>query len=348
MLDKILTLFYDFNKLQNRFSKTAQISSIVHNLLKGNGHMGKFIIKRLLWIIPVIIAVSIFVFTIMYFTPGDPAMIILGTNATEEMYEAKRTELGIDKPYIVQLGIFLKDVFLKGDLSNSFKTDQEVSKQVIMRLPYTLKLALGSVLLSMLIGIPLGVYAATHQATWKDNLSMFGALFCLSMPDFWFALLLVMLFSLNLGWLPSIGADGFIYYILPCFAIALGGAAHIARQTRSSMLEVIRQDYIVTARSKGQKERTVIYRHALKNALIPIITVAGMQTAKMFGGALVAEVIFSIPGVGSYMLTAINNRDYPAVRGGVLIIAVCFCLIMLIVDIIYAVVDPRIREQYES
>jgi ABC-type dipeptide/oligopeptide/nickel transport system permease component len=310
--------------------------------------MWKFIIKRLLWIIPVIIAVSIFVFTIMYFSPGDPAMIILGTSATEDMYEAKRAELGIDKPYVVQLGVFLKNVFLQGDLGNSFKTNQDVAKQVIIRLPYTLILALGSVLLSVLIGIPLGVYAATHQSTWKDNVSMFSALFCVSMPNFWFALLLVMLFSLELGWLPSIGANSFKCYILPCVSIALSGAASIARQTRSSMLEVIRQDYIATARAKGQKERAVTYKHALKNALIPIITVIGMQTATMFGGSLVAEAIFSIPGVGSYMLTAINNRDYPAVRGGVLIIAICFCIIMLIVDIIYAIVDPRIREQYES
>ncbi len=298
--------------------------------------------------IPVIIGVSIFVFTIMYFSPGDPAMIILGSNATEEMYEAKRVELGINEPYIVQLGVFLKNIFLQADFGNSFKTNQDVVSQVLMRLPYTLKLALGSVLLSLLIGIPLGVLAATNQSSWKDNGSMFLSLFFVSMPNFWFALLLVMLFSLTLGWLPSIGADSFRCYILPCISIAVGGAGGIARQTRSSMLEVIRQDFITTARSKGQKELVVIYQHALKNALIPIITVVGMQVASMFGGALVAEAIFSIPGVGSYMLTSIANRDYPAVRGGVLIIAICFSLIMLIVDIIYAIVDPRIRAQYES
>jgi peptide/nickel transport system permease protein len=310
--------------------------------------MWKYVVKRLLWIIPVIIAVSIFVFTIMYFTPGDPAMIVLGSNATEEMYEAKRVELGIDKSYVVQLGNFLKDVFLRADLGNSFKTNQSVFNQVLIRLPYTLLLAMGSVLLSILIGMPLGVLAATNHNSWKDNVSMFASLFCVSMPSFWFALLLVMLFSLKLGWLPSIGADSFKCYILPCVSVAVGGAAAIARQTRSSMLEVIRQDFIVTARSKGQKEHTVIYSHALKNALIPVITVIGMQIATMFGGSLVSEAIFSVPGVGSYMLSAINNRDYPAVRGGVLVIAVCFCLIMLLVDIIYAIVDPRIRAQYEA
>ena len=308
--------------------------------------MGKFIIKRLLWIIPVIIAVSIFVFTIMFFTPGNPEIIILGTNATEEMYEAKRVELGIDKPYIVQLGVFMKDVFLNADLGNSYITSQSVLTQVLMRLPYTLYLAFGSIILSMLIGIPGGVFAATHRSTWKDNIVMFASLFCVSMPSFWFALLLVMLFSLTLGWLPSVGAASLKYYIMPCLSLALGGAAGIARQTRSSMLEVIRQDYITTASSKGQKERIIIYKHALKNALIPIITVVGMQIAAMFGGSLVAEVIFSITGVGSYMMNAITSRDYPVVRGGVLIISICFCLIMLLVDIVYAIVDPRIREQY--
>lgn len=310
--------------------------------------MVKFIVKRLLWMIPVIICVSVFVFTVMYFTPGDPAELILGSTATEEMLAAKRAELGIDQPYFVQLGAFLKNMFLKGDFGTSYKTNQSVVEQVLIRLPYTLYLALGSVFLSIIIGIPLGVIAATNQYTWKDNLAMFTALFAVSMPNFWFALLLVMLFALKLGWLPSVGAAGIRYFVMPCISVAVGGAAGIARQTRSSMLEVIRQDYITTARAKGLKEGTVIYKCALKNALIPIITVVGMQIAGMFGGSLIAEVIFSIPGVGSYMLTAINNRDYPAVRGGVMIISICFCIIMLLVDVIYAVVDPRIRAQYEN
>lgn len=310
--------------------------------------MLKFIVIRVLWLIPIIIGVSIFVFTIMYFAPGDPAMIILGPLATDEMLELKRIELGIDQSYFVQLGVFLRDVFLRGDLGNSFRTNQSVFGQVMMRLPNTLYLALGSTFLAVLIGIPLGVVAATNQHTWKDNASVFSSLFFDSMPSFWFALLLVMIFSLRLGWLPSTGADTLRHYILPCVAVALGSAGGIARQTRSSMLEVVRQDFISTARSKGQSERVVKYRHALKNALIPIITVVGLQIAGMFGSAIIAEAIFTIPGVGSYMLLSINSRDYPAVRGGVLIIAICFSLIMLIVDIIYALVDPRIREQYDE
>lgn len=310
--------------------------------------MGRYILKRFIWIIPVILCVAVFVFTLMYFTPGDPAQIILGSNATEEMYEAKREELGLNDSYIVQLGNFLKNVFLRGDLGKSYKTQQDVLEQVLIRLPYTMKLAFGSVILSILIGIPLGVIAATNQYNWKDNLSMFAALFSVSMPSFWFALLMVILFSINLRWLPSTGADTWIHYIMPCISVAVGGAAGIARQTRSSMLEVIRQDYITTARAKGLSERVVIYRIALKNALIPVVTVIGMQIAGMFGGSLISEVIFSIPGVGSYMLNAINNRDYPTVRGGVLIISVCFCLIMLLVDIVYALIDPRIRAQYEE
>ena len=284
----------------------------------------------------------------MYFTPGDPAQIILGMNATEEMYAAKRVELGIDKPYLVQLGTFLKEVFLSGDLGTSYQTQQPVAQQVIQRLPFTLRLAIGGVFISILIGIPLGVIAATNQYSWKDNLSMFGALFAVSMPNFWLALLLVIVFALNLRWLPSTGVDGLKSYIMPWISVSLGGAAGIARQTRSSMLEVIRQDYITTARAKGLKERTVIYRTALKNALIPVITIVGMHMAGMFGGSIISEAIFSIPGVGSYMLNAISYRDYAAVRGGVLIISVCFCIIMLLVDIIYALVDPRIRAMYEG
>ena len=202
--------------------------------------------------------------------------------------------------------------------------------------------------MAILIGLPLGVIAATNQYSWKDNLSIFSSLFCVSMPSFWFSLIMVMLFSLRLRILPPLGIDSWKCYIMPCLSIAVGGAANVARQTRSSMLEVIRQDYVTTARAKGQKERLVIYGDALQNALIPVITVIGGQFANMMGGSIIAEVVFSIPGVGSYMLDAISFRDYPAVRGGVLIISLCFCLIILAVDILYAFVDPRIRAQYES
>ncbi|WP_394926445.1 ABC transporter permease [uncultured Robinsoniella sp.] len=310
--------------------------------------MFKFIGKRILWLIPVILGVTFFVFTIMYFTPGDPVKIMLGANATEEQIEQKTEELGLDKPFLVRFGNYCKDVFFHFDFGKSYQTNQSVTDQILARFPYTFRIALFSVLLATIIGIPIGVIAATHQYSWKDNLSMFGSLFCVSMPNFWFALILVMIFSQKLGILPSSGISSWKSYILPVVSCAIGGAASIARQTRSSMLEVIRQDYITTARAKGQKENQVIYGHALKNALIPIIQTVGNMFGGSLGGALIAETIFSIPGMGVYLMTGISQRDYPVVQGGVIFIAICFCLCILLVDLVFAFVDPRIRSQYKS
>lgn len=310
--------------------------------------MLKFIGKRLLWMVPVILGVTFFVFTIMYFTPGDPVRMTLGANATEEQYLQKQAELGLDKPFLVRFGTYCKNVFLHFDFGTSYQTKQSVTAQIMQRFPYTLRIALISVAIAVVIGIPIGVLAATHQYTWKDNLSMFGSLFCVSMPNFWFALILVMIFCQKLGWLPSSGISSWKCYILPCISCALGSAAGIARQTRSSMLETIRQDYITTARAKGQKEWKVIYEHALKNALIPIIQTIGNMVGASLGGALIAETIFSIPGMGVYMMNGIAQRDYPVVQGGVIFISLCFCLCMLLVDVIFAFIDPRIRSQYQS
>lgn len=310
--------------------------------------MGKFILKRLLWLIPVILGVTLFVFTIMYITPGDPVRLMLGANATEETIQATRDELGLNDSFVVRFLKYCNDVFLHFDFGKSYQTKQFVTDQIMARFPFTLKVALISVAMATIIGIPIGVLAATHQYSWMDNLSMFGSLFCVSMPSFWFALILVMIFCQKLGILPAGGIGSWECYILPCVSCALGGAAGIARQTRSSMLEVIRQDYITTARAKGQKEFKVIYSHALKNALIPIIQTVGNMVGASLGGALIAETIFSIPGMGVYMMNGISQRDYPVVQGGVIFIAICFCLCMLLVDIIFAFVDPRIKSQYAS
>lgn len=308
--------------------------------------MGRYILRRLLWIIPVIFCVTIMVFTIMYITPGDPAKMILGSNATEERVEQLHEEMGLNGTYLQRLGAYMKQVFTQGDLGASYYTKVSVTEQIKARLPFTLRIAAMSILIAALVGIPLGVLAATHHFSWIDNLSMFASLFCVSMPSFWFALILVQIFALKLGILPAVGLQSWKGYILPCVSLAIGGAAGLARQTRSSMLEVIRQDYITTARAKGQTETKVIYKHALKNALIPIITVMGGMFGGSLGGALIAETIFSIPGMGVYLTGAISQRDYPIIQGGVLFISICFCLIMLLVDIVYALVDPRIRSQY--
>lgn len=310
--------------------------------------MSRYIYKRLLLMIPVVIMVAVLIFTIMYFTPGDPAIIILGPNASLEQLAAKRAELGIDQPYLVQLWNYLKNVFIRFDFGNSFINGRSVSSQIMERFPRTLMIAALSVLLSIVAGVPLGIVASVHQYTWKDNASMFAALIAASMPGFWIAQMMSLLFALKLGWLPATGIDSWKCYILPVVANAIGGIAAMARQTRSSMLEVIREDYITTARAKGQIEHKVIYHHALRNALIPIVTCAGGAFGFQLGGALVVETVFSIPGLGKYMMDAINQRDYPSIRGTVIFLAIAFSIVMLAVDIMYAFIDPRIKGQYQS
>lgn len=307
--------------------------------------MLKFIIKRVLWVIPVIICVAILIFTIMYLTPGDPVLQIVGTNSTPEQLAAVRSELGLDQPYLIQLKNYLINTFIRFDFGTSWMTNQSVLAQIKARLPYTLLIGLLSVLVAIVVGIPLGIMAATNQYNWKDSLAIFLSLFCVSMPQFWFALILVVVFAVQLGMLPAVGIRTWTGYVLPVVSTAVGAIANIARQTRSSMLEVISQDYITTARAKGQKERNVIYRHALRNALNPIITIVGGIVAGVLGGTMVTEQIFSIPGIGSYLLTAVSARDYPVIRGSVLVISVMFCICMLLVDILYVIVNPRMANE---
>lgn len=310
--------------------------------------MTKYIAKRLLWMIPVVLGVTIVIFSIMHFVPGDPAVIILGTEATEAELAAKREQLGLTQPFLVQLLTYMKNVFLHFDFGNSYITNNSITSELLARLPRTALVGFVSMILMLVIGIPLGITAAVHQNGFGDRLCMIIALIGVSVPSFWLGLLLVIAFALKLGWLPASGIGGFEFYILPCIASAFGGIASLARQSRSSMLEVIRSDYVVTARAKGLSENSVIYRHALPNALIPIITVAGSHLAHIFGGSVVIENVFSIPGIGSYMVTAVNNRDYTVVTGCVIFLAVTFSLVMLLVDVVYAFVDPRIKAQYTS
>ena len=310
--------------------------------------MGKYILKRLLWMIPVILGVAIVIFTIMFFTPGDPVRSILGPEATAAQIAALRADMGLDDPFIVQLGRYLKDLFLHLDFGTSYIYGTPVIDELLIRLPRTLTIGLLCMLLQVCVGIPLGILAATNHNKLGDRLSMFIALFGVSIPQFWFAMMLVLLFAVELQWLPASGFEGFEYFILPCIANAFGGIATQARQTRSSMLDVIRADYITTARSKGMSERRVILRHALPNALIPVITILGNGFAMMLGGTVVIENIFSIPGIGMFLTAAIGNRDYPIIRSAVVLLAIVFSLIMLLVDLVYAFVDPRIRAQYEG
>ena len=309
--------------------------------------MIRYVIKRILWMIPIILGVTFIVVILLDLTPGDPARQLLGNFATEEEIEVLREEMGLNKPLIVRYVKYIGGV-LHGDLGTSYFTKESVLADILQRFPYTLLLVVISMALAIITGIPTGVYAATHQYTWKDNVSIVLSLFCVSMPNFWFALILVQIFATKLGWVPPLGIDTWKGWILPAIAVSIGYSATIARQTRSSMLEEIRQDYVVTARAKGQSEGKVIYKHALKNALIPVIVIIGSVFGASLGGAVIAETVFAIPGLGNYTLSALTSRDYPAVQGSVLFIAVLYSVIMLIVDLVFAFVDPRIKSQYSS
>ena len=310
--------------------------------------MARYIGKRLLWMIPVIIGVAILIFSLMYYAPGNPAKIILGSEATEQQLAEKTAQMGLDQPYLVQLGNYLYNVFLKFDFGNSYITNASVAGELMTRMPRTAIISVVSILITALVGIPLGISAATHAGKWQDSASMLVALAGVSMPDFWVGMMLVLVFSLRLGWLPSTGIGGWQYYVLPIICSAVSSIANLARQTRSSMLEVIRSDYVVTARSKGLSERKVIWGHALPNALIPVVTILGSRFAHCLGGSAIIETLFSIPGCGLYVLTGVNNRDYPVVQGCVIILAAIAALGMLLVDLLYAFIDPRIKAQYQG
>ena len=307
--------------------------------------MGKYILKRILLMIPVILGVVILVFTLMQLTPGDPAEVILGTTATSEQIEELRGELGLNDPYIVQLLRYMKEVFIQFDFGTSYISKVSISAELATRYPYTLVFAVAGMVLSLGIGIPLGVNAAVHQNSIADYGTMAIALIGTSLPGFWFALVLILLFSSKLGWLPAYGVGGIQFWIMPIISTAFAGITTMARPMRSGMLEVIHSDYITMAKSKGVKKKAVIYKHALPNALIPVITVASMSFGTSLGGTLIAETIFAIPGVGVYIVNAVNNRDYPVVQGGVIVLAITFSIIMLLCDLVIAAVDPRVKAQ---
>ncbi len=307
--------------------------------------MIRYIGKRLLQMIPILLTVAILIFTLMYFVPGDPVEIMLGDTATPEQIAAARAKFGLDKPYLIRLWNYLVGI-VHLDFGTSYLQGSSVASELFLRFPRTLTLASLSILFTIVVGIPIGIQCAIHANKLSDKIWMFLTMLGNSMPGFWLALLLVILFSVKLGLLPSNGTGGLEYYILPVVANSIGSLADIARQTRSSMLEVIRSDYVVTARAKGLPEKEVIWKHALPNALIPIITVCGSRFGFMLGGTVIIESVFSIPGIGMYMVNGINSRDYPVVQGSIIYIAFIFAFIMLITDLIYAYVDPRIKAQY--
>jgi peptide/nickel transport system permease protein len=310
--------------------------------------MIRYILRRLIWLIPVVLGVTFLILTIMYFIPGDPVAIMLGSGATPDDIAQAREMLGLNGSYLQRFWTYARNVFFRFDLGTSLQYNSPVTADMVMRFPRTFTLAVVSMLISVCAGIPLGIIAATHQNKLSDRSAMFMAIFGVSMPSFWLAILLVLLFSMKLRLLPSYGIGGLQYYILPAIANSFGGIAGFARQTRSSVLECIRADYVTTARAKGLTENRVLFSHIIPNSLIPIITYAGTQFSTLLGGAIVIENVFTIPGIGAYMVQGISFMDYGAVQGSVIFSAIVFSLVMLIVDVIYAYVDPRIKAQYEN
>ena len=292
-------------------------------------------------VIPILLGITLVSFMILQLVPGDPAQIILGLEAEPEQLDALRQKLGLDKPVLVQYAVFLKNT-LKGDLGESIRTRNDVVAEIWPRFLNTLRLTVTSILLATIIGLIVGCIAAMRQNTKVDYIVMAGVLLGISTPTFWSGLLIILVFSVNLGWFPAGGATGFASLVLPAVTLAAPAAAMTARMARSSLLEVFRQDYIRTARAKGQKESKVIYKHALRNALIPTLTVVGLQFGYLMGGAVLVETIFTWPGLGRLLVDAIFNRDYPVVQGGIMIFAFSFVIVNLIVDILYAYLDPRI------
>ncbi len=312
---------------------------------------------------------TIIIFLMLAVTPGDPAELLLGERATKESLEAMREYLGLNKPLDVQYGIFLKRI-VKLDLGETIWTREKVSQEIAERFPATIELALAAMIISSILGVALGIISATKQYSWFDYSSMLGSLVGVSMPVFWLALMLMLLFSLTLGWFPMSGRVGtdiefpivtnfyvidtilarnwealkdvLLHLALPAVALSTIPLAIVARMTRSSMLEVLRQDYIKTARAKGLSEYKIVLKHALRNGLIPVVTVVGLQFGILMGGAILTETVFAWPGVGKWLYDGVVKRDYMVIQGGTLLVATTFVIVNMVVDVLYAVINPRI------
>ncbi len=309
--------------------------------------MLKYIGKRLLMMIPVIIGVVFIIYAIMELTPGDPVMMILGEGAPIEAQEALREEMGLNDPFFVRFARYIVDA-LHGDLGESYTSGLPVFQEILTRMPYTLSLATLSICVAVIIGLPIGILSAVKRYSLTDNLTLAISLTVTSMPAFFLAMLLMMLFCIKLGWLPMMGLSSPKHYILPVIASASSTTASLMRMTRTTMLEVIRQDYIRTARAKGATERRVIYGHALRNALLPVVTIIGVNFGFALGGSIVLEQVFTIPGLGQLMINAIREKDTPVVMGAVMTTAIFASLVNLLVDIIYTYIDPRLASKFTS
>lgn len=307
--------------------------------------MSRYVLKRILLLIPVIIGITFIVFTLMELAPGDPATIILGATADPAAVEKLNEELGYNRPFFTKYADFLVNM-LKLDFGTSYRTRQPVINEIKVRFPISFKLAFFGLAFSAIVGIPIGVLSAVKQYSLMDTLPSIIAMILSAVPSFWMGMMLIYYFAYIKGWLPSYGLNTLGSYILPTLTIGAVYAASMVRYTRSSMLETIRADYIRTARAKGAEERKVIWKHAMKNGLLPVVTVLGSSFGAQIGGAIVTENLFSIPGLGNLTITSISLRDTPTVMATTVVFAVIYNVILLFVDIIYAFIDPRIKAKY--
>lgn len=304
--------------------------------------MAKYVIKRLIGIIPILFLVSIFIFLFVHLIPGDAARLVAGQDATLQDVELVRKELGLDQPIYKQYFSFITGVF-QGDLGTSIKTGRPVFDEIAMRFMPTFWLTFWSMIWAVIVGLVIGVISATKRNKWQDYLGMFVAVSGISMPSFWLGLLLIQLFAVQLGWLPTGGLESWKSYILPSITLGSGVAAVVARFSRSSMMDILKDDYIRTGRAKGLNEHKIVWGHGLKNAMIPVVTMTGLQFGFLLGGSVVIETVFSWPGLGRLLIDSVAFRDYPVIQSEMLLFALEFILINLIVDLIYGFLNPQIR-----
>ena len=310
--------------------------------------MYKYVIKRLLLTIPILLGVIVLVFLLINIVPGDPATQMLGDSASPEAIDALNAKLGYDKPLMLRLTLYRRDILLRFDFGTSWQSGKPVMKEILPNFKYTLQFAVLGTILYVLLGIPLGILSAIKQYSAADNILRVSAMLISAMPSFWMALLFIYLFSMKLGWLPSFGVESWQGYILPVVVFGLSGSGGLLRTTRTIMLEAIRQDYVRTARAKGISERRVIWHHAFRNVTLPLINTVGIGFGALLGGTVLLENVFSLPGLGSLALRALNGKDVPMVMATTVFLSAIFCLIVLVVDVISAYADPRVKAKYAS
>lgn len=310
--------------------------------------MYKYVLRRLLFLIPTLLGVTFIIFAVMNITPGDPGRQILGPSAPQADVDAYNHQLGYDLPLLEKYFNYIKKVVTRADFGISYFTKQSVFDEIMPRFELTIRLSIGGVVLAALLGIPLGILAAVKQYSLWDTIPSIMSFFIAAIPGFVLGMLLLYVFALKLNWLPSYGIGTWQSYVMPMLAIAIPPAAYNMRFTKSSMLEAIRQDYVRTARAKGAPERVVIWKHALRNALLPVVTQIGMSLGMLICGSVVVEKMFSLPGIGSLIIDRISFKDEPVIIAGTILISVCFTIIMLAVDILYAYIDPRVKAKYSG